>query len=86
MAIEIERKFLVKSDEWRSLASGELYAQGYIANEAGKTVRVRIVGDRGYLTIKGPGKMGGARPEFEYLIPIKDAQEMMPALKEYLSK
>ncbi|KOR34350.1 MULTISPECIES: CYTH domain-containing protein [Planktothricoides] len=80
MAIEIERKFLVKSDEWRSLGSGELYAQGYIANEAGKTVRVRIVGDRGYLTIKGPGKMGGARPEFEYPIPIKDAQEMIETL------
>ncbi len=80
MAIEIERKFLVKKDQWRTLASGQIYRQGYILAEPGRTVRVRIVGNQGYLTIKGPGKLGGARPEFEYPIPVADAQEILQTL------
>lgn len=80
MAIEIERKFLVKGDKWRSLATGQIYRQGYIPTEPGRTVRIRIVGNQGYLTIKGPGKFGGSRPEFEYPIPVKDAQEMLETL------
>ena len=52
MAIEIERKFLVQGDEWRSLAVGETYRQGYIANINGRTVRVRVVGSQGYLSIR----------------------------------
>ena len=80
MAIEIERKFLVKEDKWRSLASGQIYRQGYILTEPGRTVRVRIIGNQGYLTIKGPGKLGGARLEFEYPIPVADAQEMLQIL------
>ena len=81
MAVEIERKFLVKSDEWRALAVGRLYCQGYLPTAAGKTVRVRIVGDQGYLTIKGPSN-GTTRAEFEYLIPVEDATEMLETLCE----
>jgi adenylate cyclase len=79
MATEIERKFLLKSDEWRSLASGTVYCQGYITAGQGKTVRVRIIGDRGYLTIKGRSS-GISRLEFEYEIPVEDAKEMLENL------
>lgn len=79
MAIEIERKFLLKGDGWRSLATGTLYRQGYITSGAGKTVRVRVAGDRAYLTIKGPSA-GNARAEFEYEIPVADAEEMLNTL------
>lgn len=81
MAVEIERKFLVKSDAWRTLAEGKLYCQGYMLTAPGKTVRVRIVGDQGYLTIKGPSN-GTTRAEFEYLIPVEDATEMLTTLCE----
>ncbi len=80
MATEIERKFLVKGDEWRSLGRGTGYRQGYISTkETGTTVRVRIVGDRGYLTIKGT-TVGASRAEFEYPIPVEDAREMLDTL------
>ncbi|HEY9623849.1 MAG TPA: CYTH domain-containing protein [Crinalium sp.] len=79
MGVEIERKFLLKNDEWRSLASGVLYRQGYIASGKGRTVRVRIAGDQGYITIKGPSA-GSARSEFEYPIPLTDATEMLDTL------
>ncbi len=79
MAIEIERKFLVKGDEWRSLATGTLYRQGYIHTASKTTVRVRVVGDKGYLTIKGKTQ-GTSRAEFEYPIPVEDAQEMLDTL------
>ncbi|MGF1479768.1 MAG: CYTH domain-containing protein [Cyanophyceae cyanobacterium] len=76
MATEIERKFLVKGDGWRSLAVGVPYRQGYLSTHRGKTVRVRVVGDRGILTIKGP-TVGSTRSEFEYEIPIADALELL---------
>jgi CYTH domain-containing protein len=79
MATEIERKFLVKGDEWRSLGVGEIYRQGYITNDNGRTVRVRVVGEQGYLTIKGP-TTGMGRAEFEYKIPVEDAQELLETL------
>ncbi|MBE9039293.1 CYTH domain-containing protein [Oscillatoriales cyanobacterium LEGE 11467] len=79
MAVEIERKFLVVGNQWRSLAAGVDYAQGYIASGTGKTVRVRIAGDKGYLTIKG-ATVGLARMEFEYPIPVADAREMLDRL------
>ncbi len=82
MAIEIERKFLVKGEEWRNLGTGTYYRQGYIRTENNQTVRVRIAGDRGYLTIKAlaSGSLGIHRLEYEYPIPLADAQEML----EYL--
>lgn len=81
MGKEIERKFLVKEDSWKGLAEGSVYRQGYIATKDKVTVRVRIVGDKGYLTIKGPS-VQYSRSEFEYPIPIQDAQEMLDTLCE----
>ena len=80
MSVEIERKFLVKGDNWRSLAPGKLYRQGYIPTQDGlTTVRVRVVGERGYLTIKGKTE-GISRQEFEYVIPLEDAALMLENL------
>lgn len=79
MGKEIERKYLVKNDNWKSLAQGILYRQGYIATVGKQTVRVRIVGDIGYLTIKGES-VGETRLEFEYPIPLEDATEMLDTL------
>jgi adenylate cyclase len=79
MGIEIERKFLVNHDGWRSQAAGTLYRQGYLLADQGRTVRVRIAGDRAFLTIKGPS-IGLSRAEFEYEIPPSDAEEMLRSL------
>lgn len=79
MAQEIERKYLLKEDSWRNLAEGTVYCQGYIATQDKTTVRVRIVGQQGYLTIKG-ASIGYSRLEFEYPIPVEDAQEMLNTL------
>ncbi len=79
MAIEIERKFLIKNDQWRGLAQGSVYRQGYIPTQDYTTVRVRTVGDRGYLTIKGKNT-GMSRLEFEYEIPLPDADQILTSL------
>jgi adenylate cyclase len=78
MATEIERKFLVLGDDWRHLAEGVPYRQAYL-NQQGPTVRVRVVRDQGYLTIKGP-TVNTSRLEYEYLIPVADAHEMLDRL------
>ena len=65
MPVEIERKFLVVSDGWRSGAIGQRFCQGYLARADGVTVRVRRAGARAYLTVKGEPN-GIVRPEFEY--------------------
>lgn len=77
MATEIERKFLVKNDSWKSTAKGSLYRQGYLCTQP--TVRVRIAGDKSFLTIKGPSR-GIARAEYEYSIPLEEASEMLDHL------
>jgi CYTH domain-containing protein len=79
MAVEIERKFLVKNNAWRSLGESSLYRQGYLPSQNHTTVRVRTVGDRGYLTIKGKNT-GMSRLEFEYEIPLADANELLETL------
>lgn len=79
MAVEIERKYLVKNHSWKKLATGVLYRQGYIPTVGRQTVRVRVVGTQGYLTIKGQNQ-GGVRSEFEYPIPLTDAEEMLDTL------
>lgn len=79
MAKEIERKFLLKSTEYRRLAEAVRYRQGYICNLTEKVVRVRMVGDKAYLTIKG-ASAGFTRDEFEYEIPAGDALEMLDKL------
>ena len=78
--IEIEHKFLLKNEGWRDSASeGVRYRQGYITTESGTTVRVRIAGQAGFLTLKGElsGEAGISRSEFEYEIPLTDAEAMM---------
>lgn len=79
MGVEIEKKFLVTGDDWRKLADSQHYQQGYIHSGEGRTVRIRTIGERGILTIKGPNQ-DGARPEFEYDIPIEDGREMLDIL------
>lgn len=81
MPQEIERKFLVTDLSWRSQAQGELYRQGYIPTQNQATVRVRVAGDRGYLTVKGP-TTGITRSEFEYEIPLDDANSLLTQLCE----
>lgn len=78
MALEIERKFLVEG-EFKHLAySSSHIQQGYIASGNGRTVRVRIRDEKGYLTIKGPsGKAGLSRYEWEKEIPLQEAKELM---------
>ena len=78
MSIEIERKFLVHKELWAKLHKprGIKYKQGYLLTESDKTIRVRITEANAYLTIKGETK-GISRPEFEYSIPVKDANEML---------
>ncbi len=84
MKQEIERKFLLKDDSWKNLgASGTEYKQAYLAVSMDRTVRVRIAGDRGYLTIKGPAVEGSvAHAEYEYEIPVQDAQDIFDHLCE----
>ncbi|MDT8421914.1 MAG: CYTH domain-containing protein [Desulfuromonadales bacterium] len=78
MGVEIERKFLVKGKPWASL-QGTHYRQGYLTTDPQRTVRVRIAGDRGLLTIKGESR-GASRSEFEYPIPLTDAEQMLDEL------
>jgi adenylate cyclase len=77
--IEIERKFLVKSDEYRSDAfKVQLLSQAYLNNNPEKSVRVRIVDNEGFITIKGPSYDGGlSRLEWEKKISIEEAVELM---------
>ena len=79
MALEIERKFLVKDDCYKERAySSSRITQGYICSGRGRTVRVRIRDDKGYLTIKGPADVKGlGRYEWEKEIPVLEAQELM---------
>ncbi|QJE94874.1 CYTH domain-containing protein [Luteolibacter luteus] len=76
MPTEIERKFLVKSEAWREGLPGERIVQGYLCREKERTVRVRIKGDKGFLTIKGLSE-GVSRKEFEYEIPVGEADELL---------
>ncbi len=82
MGIEVERKFLVVGDAWRAdVTSATRIVQGYLAQTDTATVRVRVRGDRGYLTIKG-SSVGIARSEFEYEIPVPDALGMLDTLAQ----
>ena len=79
MGQDIERKFLLAGDGWRGLAEGVPYRQGYLCASRERTVRVRIAGHLGLLTVKGPTR-GPTRSEFEYEIPLADAREMLDTL------
>lgn len=79
MGIEIERKFLIATEDWRGLAEGLDYRQGYLSTAKERTVRVRTIGAQGFLTIKGIS-IGATRTEFEYEIPVDDAHELLDEL------
>lgn len=80
MAIEIERKFLLKNEQWRTLSgAGCLIRQGYLSDQPERTVRVRVAGDHAWLTIKGKTE-GIARLELEYPIPVAEAMQLLDQL------
>ena len=81
MGTEIERKFLVTENSWRSLAAGTRYRQGYLNSAKERTVRVRTIDDKGFLTIKGI-TTGATRAEYEYEIPVADADALLDDLCE----
>jgi CYTH domain-containing protein len=77
MPLEIERKFLVANEGWRSDQTvGVRFCQGYLAQDRAAKVRIRRAGDRACVTIKGP-REGIVRSEFEYLIPVDHAEELL---------
>jgi adenylate cyclase len=78
---EIERKFLVKGDVWRSQAMGTAYRQGYLNSVKERTVRIRTIDAKAFLTIKGL-TVGATRSEYEYEIPVADCNAMLDALAE----
>lgn len=79
MGVEIERKFLLAGDAWRALGAPVLMRQGYLSVDPDRTVRVRIEGDAGTLTIKGRSQ-GATRGEWEYPIPLAEAAELLDRL------
>lgn len=77
MATEIERKFLLKNDDWKKeVTKSTSIKQGYLATDAERTVRVRVKGEKGFLTVKGKTE-GVSRAEFEYEIPLEDALALL---------
>lgn len=81
MGTEIERKFLVLGEGWKELATPVFMRQGYLSSDASRTVRVRIEGQTAMLTIKGKTQ-GITRGEWEYAIPLADADELLNGLCE----
>ena len=82
MNIETERKFLVLNDDFQTQAVRSYrIRQGYLAHDSGRTVRVRIRDDKGFLTIKGPSIIPGSRPEWEKEISLQEAEDLFPLCK-----
>jgi len=79
MGYEIERKFLVVGKQWKKDGLGILYRQGYLSTQKERTVRVRRIEDSAFLTVKGIN-IGIRRLEFEYEIPLCDAETMLNEL------
>nr|CAA6800965.1 MAG: Adenylate cyclase [uncultured Thiotrichaceae bacterium] len=80
MATEIEHKFLVVNDGWREqVVRSVAYRQGYLSNAKEASVRIRIAGDVANINVKGM-TIGVQRPEYEYPIPLVDANEMLDQL------
>jgi adenylate cyclase len=82
MNIEIERKFLVSGTGWKKSAEVKYVRQGYISISESHVVRVRIIENRGMITIKGLIK-GTSRMEFEYPVPFVDAEELLQRFCKY---
>ncbi|MBO9198862.1 MULTISPECIES: CYTH domain-containing protein [Niastella] len=78
MGIEIERKFLVDKEKWDQVTKEKqsLYRQGYMVSDPEKTIRVRLTDKEAFLTIKGL-TVGASRQEFEYPIPVYEAQQLL---------
>jgi len=74
--LEIERKFIVDTEKWTPSTPGEKLVQGYLSTDRDRVVRVRIKGEKAFLTIKG-NMTGITRTELEYEIPVEDAQVML---------
>ncbi|MFC3109417.1 CYTH domain-containing protein [Undibacterium arcticum] len=91
MGVEIERKFLLRGDGWRGLGQRVLLRQGYLSSDPARVVRVRIEGESAMLTIKGRNT-GASRGEWEYPIPLADAQVFLdtlcqqPIIEKYRSR
>ncbi len=81
MGVEIERKFLLAGEGWRKLGEPVLLRQGYLSSNPDRTVRVRTEGGKGTMTIKGRS-VGATRSEWEYEIPLDEANEMLDRLCE----
>ena len=82
MNIETERKFLVLNEDYKAEAvKSYRIRQGYLAHDSGRTVRVRIRDDQGFLTIKGPSIVMGSRPEWEKEISLQEAEALFPLCK-----
>ena len=75
MAVEIERKFLVCDDSWKS-GKPAYFSQGYLNLDHQRTVRIRIAAEQAYLTVKGP-TVGMSRVEYEYEVPVAEAHQML---------
>lgn len=84
MSIEIERKFLVCNDSWKNnIQKRMLFRQGYMRNENHATIRIRIADDKAFLTLKAPRDESGLeRLEFEYSIPVDDANKILDSICE----
>ena len=82
MNIETERKFLVLNDDYQAQAvKSYRIRQGYLAHDSGRSVRVRIRDDQGFLTIKGPSIILGSRPEWEKEISLQEAEDLFALCK-----
>ena len=80
MAIEIEHKFLLANDDWRKHVSRSVkYRQGYLSSQASSSIRVRISNEHAWLNIKS-ATIGAHRHEYEYEIPLTDADEILTNL------
>jgi adenylate cyclase len=84
MPIEIEHKYLIDLEKWKEVIPDQSIemAQAYMVSEADKTIRVRIAGEKAYLTIKGKSH-GASRAEFEYEIPRNEGEQL---IKQFCAK
>lgn len=82
MATEIERKFLLKNDSWRTEANeGSMIRQGYLAGTGKSSIRVRVSGEKANINIKS-ATLDVTRQEYEYTIPLSEANEILDTLCE----
>lgn len=80
---EIERKFLLVDNSWKNGLTGTPYKQAYLSSNPDRIVRIRVAGDKAFITIKGkPAPESISRPEYEYEIPLEDAEYMYENLCE----